>query len=376
MADLIAMGVVMAGSYAGLKFGPSLAKGIKLGAGKARVQLRVLKGKIVEIKTLIPKKTLELRLPKPEPKQGGLQLPDKADAATTPHVVEADNATVADGQTGRTSEIVSLEVKRPKALDQSADEFEAASNLPAQQELYDAAKGVVERQNALAARVLKKVGLPLKAEPGLKRNKFSEFVEEVAFKVRKIGRPVGAMPDIVRGRFNPKDPKDVGRIVKALLDEVGSRRQYKEPAERCGVPNGYRRYHVIVTDEATGILFEWQIGTEATTKLYEKPGIEPGKVKTKKSKFDLHLEYDVFAKLQEPGTKLSEATRLEYQALAKDLGIPEFRRRLYEFSARTGMEEIPPAELNAQIDAFLREATEILARLVDKKGPKFVEDML
>ena len=168
MADLIAMGVVMAGSYAGLKFGPSLAKGIKLGAGKARVQLRVLKGKIVEIKTLIPKKTLELRLPKPEPKQGGLQLPDKADAATTPHVVEADNATVADGQTGRTSEIVSLEVKRPKALDQSADEFEAASNLPAQQELYDAAKGVVERQNALAARVLKKVGLPLKAEPGLK----------------------------------------------------------------------------------------------------------------------------------------------------------------------------------------------------------------
>ena len=73
---------------------------------------------------------------------------------------------------------------------------------------------------------------------------------------------------------------------------------------------------------------------------------------------------------------MSEATRLEYQALAKDLGIPEFRRRLYEFSARTGMEEIPPAELNAQIDAFLREATEILARLVDKKGPKFVEDML
>lgn len=43
---------------------------------------------------------------------------------------------------------------------------------------------------------------------------------------------------------------------------------------------------------------------------------------------------------------------------------------------RTGEERIPPAELDARIDQFLREASEILARLVDKKGVKFVQDML
>jgi len=72
----------------------------------------------------------------------------------------------------------------------------------------------------------------------------------------------------------------------------------------------------------------------------------------------------------------AESTRGEHQALARELGIPEYRRRLYEFSAKTGKEKVRPGELDMQIDQFLREASVILARLVDKKGVQFVQEMV
>lgn len=272
---------------------------------------------------------------------------------------------------------VFLPKKRVAALDMSAEAFHAAK--PEQKrELFQAARWMRAAQESMAQGLLAELGLsPDAAYTILKRDTFEAFTAGVDEKVhRKKYKTVSEMDDMARGRFNLQTGADVERVVEALekqgLFEVVNDKQpgkAQGPKEREKVEMGYPRYHAILKDKTTGFTFEWQIGTQRTTDFFELPGIELGNLKLKEGmKPNIHdIEYDVFKYLQ-------ESDKPGYGDLAKELGIPEFRKRVAEYAAKTFEgSTVPEAEFKKSLAEYHAEASKILAALIDRKGVEFVQ---
>lgn len=177
---------------------------------------------------------------------------------------------------------------------------------------------------------------------------------------------VGEMDDMSRGRFNLESWDDVESVNAALrsqnnfevVDKLGPRR--KQP----GGGHGYPRYHDVLQDPETLVTHEWQIGTKATTDLFETSGIDTGTLKLKPDMHDdLHdIEYDIFKAIQE---HLPET--------AQTYGIPEFRTQLDQFAAQTGKLGGQTPDLPEAIAQFHNQASEILKNLFDEQGAEFIE---
>jgi hypothetical protein len=128
---------------------------------------------------------------------------------------------------------------------------------------------------------------------------------------------------------------------------------------------GYPRFHAVIDDAETGIPHEWQIGTRATSELYEQEGIRiPEGLQLKPGmKADLHdIEYDIFKGVQE-----------KYPDVAKEVGIPAFRQKVDLASAQAGKLGDQFADLPRALKELHEEAGRILQRLMDNKGNEWIQ---
>lgn len=134
----------------------------------------------------------------------------------------------------------------------------------------------------------------------------------------------------------------------------------------------YPRYHIIVSDPQTGFTHEWQIGTRATSSLYETQGIRiPPELQSaagglgKHFRTDLHdIEYDVFQSFA--GSR---------PAIASELGIPGFIARMAEASQRSAAGTADSA-LPVDITNLHAEASHLLEKLVQLRGADEIARLL
>ena len=315
MADFIAMGVLIGGSYSISRFGPALAKGVKkalAAKSEARVKLNLEDGVVTSIEQLPQAVETNVKLAvKKEQPTGELQSAQRKVGGEPAEAYPIESAAApVEGQKATPIATETLTVRRPRALDQSPAEF--AKDVAAQRELFAAAKGVLPRQTAVMQEVLDELGIKdAEVKSILKRDSPEEFTKTSIEKVRdrkKRYKTMGEMTDMVRGRANLEDPAQVERVARKLRDKMTARApagdapKVQEPLERVGVEDGYPRWHVDVVDPETGIRYEWQIGTKATTRLYEQAGIDVGGLKIEPGNRNIHdIEYDIFKSIQEPG---------------------------------------------------------------------------
>jgi hypothetical protein len=258
------------------------------------------------------------------------------------------------------------------------DEAALRANKDAQKELFQAAKWMRASQESLVQGILAELNLsPDAAYAILKRDSFEAFIAGVLEKMHRKGYDkVSKMDDMARGRINLPTGADVKRLVAELekqgvfvVDNEKQPGKAQGPKEREGIEMGYPRYHAILKDVKTGFTFEWQIGTQRTTDFFELPGIELGTLKLKEGmKPNIHdIEYDVFKYLQ-------ESDKPGYGDLAKELRIPEFRKRVAEYAAKTFEgSTVPEAQFKQSLAEYHKEASEILKNLIDRKGVEFVQ---
>ncbi len=248
-----------------------------------------------------------------------------------------------------------------------------------QHQLFEQCKGVKDRMLTAAKGILSKLGIkPELVENQLKRPDFEGFRDGVLSKMmdRKPYQNVSEMDDMVRGRFNLETREQVESVTAALEAEPNYLKG-SDPRPVKGIPDideGYPRYHVIMKDPETGITHEWQVGTEATTRLFEAPkdvikpiDIPEGLTLKAGMKPNIHdIEYDIFGAIQNSKEPAN-------QQLARDLRIPEFRRKVAELAQETGQLGSATRNLDIRIAALHTEASDILAKLYAQKGAKFIE---
>lgn len=243
------------------------------------------------------------------------------------------------------------------------------TDIATQKKLFEDAKRLRREQEKMARDLMDQLNIEGEAYSILKRKRFKKFVAGILEKMKRKGYAhVHEMDDIVRGRMNLETYEDVLEMVKALRNQKKyAIKEIVAPRTREGVKKGYPRFHVILRDPKTGLTHEWQIGTKATTRVFEKPGIIiPKGLKLKKGmKPDIHdIEYDIFKAVQE-----------KHGELAQKLGIPAFRKKVASIAAETGTKgsKIPQNVLDKKIDALHDEASKILEKLVEQKGADWVQ---
>jgi hypothetical protein len=242
-----------------------------------------------------------------------------------------------------------------------------------QDKLFKEATDLRDRQNLLKDQILSDVNRGGKGKSILKRDDFKEFVTGIEQKMERNSYvKVSQMDDIVRGRFDMPDREGVERVYKALDDQKMYKvKEITEPRTVKGDPDVFRypRYHVILEDAKTGMTHEWQVGTRATTRLYEKEGItipkaleEAAQRLKKEFHADLHdIEFDVFQRI----VKDHPAVAVKYPEL------PRFIRDVAEASNKSFAGEAF-TDLERTIAELHGRATEILKKIVDQEGGEWV----
>ena len=144
-----------------------------------------------------------------------------------------------------------------------------------------------------------------------KREDLAGFVKGILEKCERKDYPIlGQMDDIIRGPPEHHGRAGGGegragdaRAVRASGSSRSSTRAWPMPASIR-----YPRYHIIVEDTLTGLTHEWQIGTKATSTLYETTGHQDSRRSCeaaasklgKHFRTDIHdIEYDIFQAVQQ-----------------------------------------------------------------------------
>jgi hypothetical protein len=247
-------------------------------------------------------------------------------------------------------------------LDMTVEEFEASPE--GQHELFEMAQAARDAQQQMADDVLSKSEIPGNVKSILKRNDFAGFVAGVIEKCKRKRYPrIGNMPDIVRGRFNLDNGPDVERVVEELVQRYPDA-EITEPKRPNPEGFGYPRWHVVVR-ESSGILHEWQVGTQALTDVYETAGIvippEVGDLPPG-MKNDIHdIEYDILQRLNS-----------EHPDIGADVGIPDFSRDVDLLSARAGRLGKDTPNLQEEIATLHARCSQILQAICDRYGPEYI----
>jgi hypothetical protein len=385
MADLIALGVYMAAPFAlKTKPGRALIQGLK-NAGSATIELITDAYRVIEIKLRKPTTKIEAPVPKSENTgQMGAPPPAQGDPPAQKSIENPNAGVQQEESFGKQPEQKPLQVKRPRALDMSAEEL--ANDVAAQQELFQAAQEACARQNAFIQSVLKELGIQAEGYSILKRPSFDSFIEGVLKKVggRKKGKykTIGEMTDMVRGRVNLDDPK----LIQKVADAIQARNDievhdFRKSRTVVGVQNGYPRYHVDVIDPETGIAHEWQIGTKQITDFYETPGIDVGKLDIQPGSRNIHdVEYDILGSIDEPNPDWAPEVIAKCKKIVSETTVHSLRVEVAEFSSKLGRQNVSAAELESttkmlhqKIAAVLKEVIKIAGGEPD--GIKFVESL-
>ncbi len=250
-----------------------------------------------------------------------------------------------------------------------------------QKRVHKQAKEAIDSQFALIEGILSHLGVENATYTSIpKRDDFAAFVDGVIGKCERNGYDLlFQMDDVIRGRVNVENAADVTRIVDALYKQGEHKVQPNESSMPRFVETAdgkktdvqkYPRYHVIVKDSASGITHEWQIGTEATSALYQRREIVvPTELQTAADKLgkhfnpDLHdIEYDVFQSIAK-----------KHPDVAARYDLPQFIEKVARASGESRSGERHET-LDQDITALSAEASDILRRMVapDGVGADFV----
>lgn len=248
----------------------------------------------------------------------------------------------------------------------SPEEFE--QDPEAQKTLFETAKTVRDQQQSFAEGLLAEKKVTGIVKSILKRNTLEAFVKGIIEKCKRNGyTKIGQMDDIVRGRFDLKAGADVDTIAAAMQAQtrypIKSTEAPRRPQEGGGF--GYPRWHVVVLDPVTKLTHEWQIGTRATTEVFETPGIKlPDGVKLGPGmKNDLHdIEYDIF-----------RGIKRKYPKVHQRHGLPAFHKAVDKIAAEAGLRGDATPELKLKIIQLHVGAGRHLQKLVDEFGPDWLK---
>lgn len=266
-----------------------------------------------------------------------------------------------------------------EVLNMSPSEFGA--NTEAQDVLFNGASDFRDRMNFFAGQMIERSGQKGEARSILKRNDKAEFVRLILEKCARKGySKIGQMPDIVRGRFN----MDTWDGVQGVVNMIRQNRDYQiievvDPRRPQGDQGGfgYPRFHVVIRDKTSQLQHEWQVGTLATTKVFETEGIPmpDGVTLPADKRSDIHdIEYDVFGHIEKHDPKFAD-----------EMKIPWFRRQVVDpfaaESGRRGSEMIgPDKQLNPEAAKKLshihQQAGDILKHIAKVKGPEYINRLL
>ncbi|MEX0782760.1 MAG: hypothetical protein WD557_08925 [Dehalococcoidia bacterium] len=254
-----------------------------------------------------------------------------------------------------------------------------------QKRVHREAMVAIDSQFALIEGILSDLGVENATYTSVpKREALPAFVDGVIGKCERNGYSLlSQMDDVIRGRVNVENAADVTRVVNALYNQGEHRVQpnessmprFWETANKQPTDiQKYPRYHVIVKDSASGITHEWQIGTEATSKLYQERKVQipealdaAAKAANKHFNPDLHdIEYDVF-----------QAIAKKHPQVAAQYGLPEFIEKVAAASGESRSGEMYEHKiLDKAITDLSAEASAILNRMVapppDGVGAAFV----
>ena len=251
-------------------------------------------------------------------------------------------------------------------------EFEKSPELQAQ--VFDDAQSLQQRQQALADGILAK--LEIKdgtAKSILKRPTRDGFAKGVIEKAqRNKYTNISQMDDMVRGRFNLTNPKDVPRVAQELQNQ--SQFKVKEVVaprlDKATNLTRYPRYHIILQDTETGMTHEWQVGTEAASELYENtagavaPIRIPDELRASADKLgksfnpDLHdIEYDLF-----------QAINKNNPEIGAKYGLPNFIQDVMKASDEAGQGRMDVTNMKTLHET----ASNILEALVKGQGGDWV----
>ncbi len=214
----------------------------------------------------------------------------------------------------------------------------------------------------------------------LKREHLEDFVKEILDKTeRKHYSHIGQMSDIVRGRFNLDNFRQVEKTVE-LIEQYTKTNKWIRIIEviypRSPILDlhthtysntvfGYPRFHVVMESEK-GLDFEWQVGTKNSTEILETPGVPlPQGIKLPRDfHTDLHdIDYRV---LRAFASKKANST------IVTKLKINEY---LDEEAATLGEAAVQGNEYNtkAKLVSLHKKAGTILNSLIQEKGLPFVQ---
>jgi len=118
-------------------------------------------------------------------------------------------------------------------------------------------------------------------------------------------------------------------------------------------------------DPQTGLRFEWQIGTGATTSVYEKEGIDlPEGVELAPGMHrDIHdIEYDIFAGIAQ-----------KYPDLHQFYDLPLFHAKVDEVSADAGLHGDQTGDFDGKLKQLHEVASDKLKLIVKDKGADWLK---
>jgi hypothetical protein len=247
-----------------------------------------------------------------------------------------------------------------------------AENKAAQHKLFAQAELTRDRQKSFMQEHLAKLGIePKKLTAILKRDNLNDFVTGVVKKCeRNQYAEVGQMGDIARGRVDLASAADVEKLVAAIQSQTDVPVRLENPrVDKASGLVKYPRWHINATDPKTGLKFEWQIGTQATSMLYERKGIAipPALERTAKRMNrhfnpDLHdIEYDVF-----------QTVNKKHPDVAKRYGVDKVIQAVAAMSDETGRLGQQTPHLRARIRVLHQQASQVLDALVRGQGAEWV----
>lgn len=184
-----------------------------------------------------------------------------------------------------------------------------AKSEEAQQRLARAVQETNAKMQKAAEDIAKEIGVEV-PQTGIKGNKPGGPIDQdrlIAGVLEKNARNkyenVGKMQDRTRGRFEVDSAGEVEAVARKLVEKFSH--EYGTDSIKWKKPSGdYPRHHVIVTDPATGIAHEWQIGTKATTKFIEGMEVPLPSGVHLHARPDFHVvKYDVLDKLHKPDVR-------------------------------------------------------------------------
>lgn len=251
-----------------------------------------------------------------------------------------------------------------------------------QKMVFDAARELQQIRDAEGRHLLKELNI----QGGLtyavlKRDTPEDFVIGILEKMNRKGySSLSEVPDAVRGRFNLPDWESVEQVAKALEEQhphiEPSHTERPRKTKPHGIFHRYPRYHLVLKGPCTLLLHEWQIGTLATSVLFEAPNFGypsipvPPLLKQAAAKWgkefngDLHdIEYDLFQSYARKNPETAD--RLGIRAFIIDVaGIAD--------QTVDGMKAIP--HLEREIYRLHEGAARLLQKLVEEEGPDKIVD--